>query len=434
VGGILVVYAARTYPLRATIADHLYAFRRHSGRPCYYLNLLDRRPARHLSRLRLDAVVLHTTLLSERWSLPTFWGVVERARRLRDVAAVKIALPQDEFFQTGALEECFRALGVTHVFSVMPESEWPAVYPETDRARVRFSRVLTGYLEQETLARIDRLAARVPARDIDIGYRAWHAAPWLGRHGRLKVEVAEVFQRRAAATGIRTDISTRNDAVLLGDAWYEFLLRCRYTLGVEGGASILDRDGAIRRRTDDFVGRHPEATFEEIERACFAGADGAVRLVALSPRHLEACVTRTCQILVEGEYNGILRPGEHYFPLRPDLRNVDEALALVRDETRRGAMTERAYRDVVASGAYTYREFVARVLAEACGGADAPAPACRPGGPRSLYAWGAVADRASWVRVRFWVWCFRCVERLPLPVRRIARQVRRRVQKLVLGI
>jgi hypothetical protein len=434
VGGILVVYASRTYPLRATVADHLYAFRRHSGRPCYYLNLLERRPRRHLSRLALDAVLWHTTLLSERWNLPRFWSLLERARGLRDLAAANVALPQDEFFQAEALEESFRVLGVTHVFSVMPESAWPAIYPGTDRSRVRFSRVLTGYLEEGTLARINGLAGRASARDLDIGYRAWHAAPWLGRHGRLKVELAEVFQPRAAAAGLRVDISTRHEDVLLGDAWYDFLLRCRYTLGVEGGASILDRDGSIRRRTDAFVQQHPGAPLHEVERACFPGADGAAHLVALSPRHLEACATRTCQILVEGEYNGILRADDHYIALQRDLGNVDEVLDRVHDEARREAMTERAHRDVVASGAYTYRQFVARVLAEACGGAAAaPAPTCRRA-VRSVYAWGAALDRLSWVRVRFWVWCFGRVERLPVPLQGVAQRLRRRVQKLVLGI
>jgi hypothetical protein len=256
-GPILIIYYAREYPLRATIFDHLYSFRRHSGRPCCYLNLAERRPGRHLAHVRFDAVVFHTTFLSQRWDLEHFQRLVDKARPLCDLAGVKIALPQDEFLQTDALSEFLREFGVTHLFSVMPESEWSTIYTAVDRSRVKFCRVLTGYLEAETVTRIERLSESVPGRDIDIGYRAWRAAPWLGRHGILKADLAELFRRQALQAGLRIDSSTRDQDVLLGDAWYQFLVRCKYTLGVEGGASILDRDGSIRRRTEEFLQQNP---------------------------------------------------------------------------------------------------------------------------------------------------------------------------------
>ncbi len=421
---ILVVYYSREYPMRMAVFDHLYSFRRHAGRPCYYLNLAERRPGKHLAHMGFDLIIFHTTFLSPRWNLAHFRQLVDRARPLRDLGGIKIALPQDEFLQTDAVCTFLQEFGVTHVFSVMPESEWPTIYPGIDRARVKFLRVLTGYLEEETLARIERLAAAVPSRDIDIGYRAWRAAPWLGRHGVLKADLAEVFQRRAVQTGLRVDISTRDNAVLRGDSWYEFLLRCKYTLGVEGGASILDRDGTIRTRTEAFLERNPGASFVEIEQACFPGLDGSANLVAISPRHLEACVTRTCQVLVEGGYNGILKPGAHYIELKRDFSNMAEVLDLVKQDTLREELTDLAYRDIVTSGAYTYWHFVKLVLDNTLSSAVDPGARVGVAGIWLFGRWGAVADRASWVRV-----ALRCrwrafIERLPLPVRRVLRQMR----------
>ena len=79
-------------------------------------------------------------------------------------------------------------------------------------------------------------------------------------------------------------------------------------------------------------------------------------------------------MLVEGSYNGILEPGRHFIELRADLSNLDEVLDSLGDEARRQRIVEAAYRDVVASGRYTYRAMVEDVERVALGDA-APVPA-----------------------------------------------------------
>jgi hypothetical protein len=41
--------------------------------------------------------------------------------------------------------------------------------------------------------------------------------------------------------------------------------------------------------------------------------------------------TKTCQILVEGEYNDIIQPDVHYIPLRKDFSNLEEVLNKMED-------------------------------------------------------------------------------------------------------
>ncbi len=127
-------------------------------------------------------------------------------------------------------------------------------------------------------------------------------------------------------------------------------------------------------RTERYLDEHPDASFEEVEAACFPGEDGKLQLFAISPRHLEACATRTCQVLVEGEYSGVLRAGEHYIPIAKDLSNVEEVLDIVQSDSERERITDNAYRDVVASGDYTYRGLVEQVEGES-GLSDARRPA-----------------------------------------------------------
>lgn len=398
---ILICYHGK-YPTRTTILDHLYSFQRYSGQRCFYLNLAVENLPAYLLQIRFDLIIFHTVFLSTRWHEETFRKVINKVRSLKTSTAVKIALPQDEFYYTSAVCDFINEFGIEHVFSVTPPSEWKKVYKTVDFSKVKFHYVLTGYLEKHTLRRIDQMANAIHDRDLMIGYRAWRAEPWLGRHGYLKSQLAEIFQREAVARGIMANISTREEDTLHGDAWYEFLFRCKYTIGVEGGASILDWDGSIRERTDRYVAQHPNAKFEEIEAACFPGMDGSLSLFAISPRHLEACATKTCQILIEGDYNGVLIPGKHYIELRSDFSNLEEVFAQLGDETLRTRIVECAYHDVVGSDDYFYEGFVKQVLEASLETLpDKSLPKSREAGIWLVWKWAQLANLFAWVKAAF---------------------------------
>jgi len=358
----LVVYAADEWPLRTAIADHLFAWQRHGPFEAIYFNAKRRRLSpRHVGG-RFDLVVFHTTLLSQRWNPVAFEGIRRNLQPLKRLSAPRLAIPQDEFLHANALCDFLAEFEVGHVLSCARDSEWPKIYGRL-APMPRIATVLTGYLEPRTLARIERLRARSPVpRPIDIGYRAWRAQPWLGRHGVLKTAIGEAVLDSPASRRLRVDISLDERGTLVGDAWWRFLLACRYVVGVEGGASLLDTDGSVKSRTDEYLAHHPDATFDEVEAACFPGRDGELDLFAMSPRHLEACATRTGQLLVEGRYNGVLRPGEHFVPIRADLSNLEAVLDHIGDPAGLDDMTRRAYEDVIGSGRYTYAAFIGQAL------------------------------------------------------------------------
>ncbi len=360
---ILIVYYAATYPLRSAVEDHLYSFERYSDCHCYYVNIAVRKLPGYLLRMAFDLIVFHTTFLIQRTDQNLFHHCLQRVTPLKSKNAVKIIMPQDEYVHSAALCDFIRDFDVKHVFTVAPHKEWKTIYNRVDFSRVNFHQILTGYLSDQTITRIHRLMETGGGkRTLDVGYRAWHSAPWLGRHGMLKQTIATLFKEKAPAKGLKVDISTDSDDTLLGDAWFEFLLRCRYTIGVEGGASIHDQDGKISQRTQQYIDECPNASFEEIEDNCFPGLDGTFDYMAISPRHLEACVTKTGQVLVEGEFNGVLIAGRHYIKLERDFSNIDEVLEMMKDESLRRKMVDCAYREIVVSGQCSYVSFVHFVL------------------------------------------------------------------------
>lgn len=397
---ILVIYVMNKYPMRATLRDHLYCFRQYSEHNCFYLNLSVRSVPWYLKKVKFDLIVFGTLFLANRARAEWFEPALEKARALKGLEAVKVAFPQDEQAHTEVLMDFLEEFDINNVFSVGPKSERHKLYYRIDFERIKFYEALTGYLDDVTVSRIEKLASARQQRDIDIGYRTWRAGPWLGRHGRLRHQIADLFLEKAPEKGFTTDISTNIEDTLWGDDWYKFLLRCKYVISVEGGSSVPDINGTLKGRVDDYQRLHPQASFEEIEQACFPGLDGTVEYYALSPRHLECCATRSCQVLVEGKYNGILQPGRHYIELKRDFSNIEDVLKQMQQESIRQEIVERAYREIVAPGKYTYRSFVNFVLEESLKDYQlARVSAAGSARDSLIYYWMRLSEFISWVQV-----------------------------------
>jgi hypothetical protein len=361
---ILVLHAYHyEYPPRATSRDWLYSFRRYGGQRCFYWNVYYFSEPSFIRAIKWDLIIFTDLFVVERWNLARFDTLLKKIESLKHISATKALVAQDEFIYSAALCKLVNEFDIGFVFTCAKQADWEKIYEDVNFEKVKFQTVLTGYLDESTLARIAKLALREnPDRSIDVGYRSKKVPPSLGRHGLLKSTVADVFRAKAPEKGFKIDISLLPRDTFLGDDWYRFLLRCKYFIGVEGGASILDKYGYFRRAADLYLETHPGAEYAEIEVACFPGQDGTLGLKAISPRHLEACATRTCQILIEGNYNEILQPGKHYIELKQDFSNLDQVLETLKDENLRWKIVEQAYQDIVQSGLYTYRNFVSSIF------------------------------------------------------------------------
>ena len=358
---LLIVYYANDHVLKNSVRDHLYCFRQNGKHHCYYLNLAVN-STHAVLRKHFDLVIFQTMFFSCRWNPLRYQRLVQESLPLAKIKAVKAIIPQDEFYHADLLNEFVNKFNIDYVFTSASESDWPAIYRDIDRTRVKLKQVLTGYISERLIRQIKLISKTQEHNVTDISYRAWRASPWLGNHGRHKVAIAQAFQEKTKSSDLITDISTKRQDTLYGDHWLRLLLSSRYTIGVEGGATILDFNGNYREQTADYFNKHPNASNDEVTQHCFPEAEGSLNLRAISPRHLEACVTKTCQILVEGKYNGVLEPNKHYIPLSEDYSNIDEVISSLHDENKRKQIVQRAYDDIVESGKYGYDEFVDSII------------------------------------------------------------------------
>lgn len=313
-----------------------------------------------LRHVRPNAVLLHSTFLGIRW-LTSFDAWRERSSWLSRLECPKLAFPQDEYDHCDLLDEWLGELGTSDVFTIFP-NDVELLYP-TRAGGALFHPTLTGYVDERLAAWAGRTVP-LDARAKAVVYRATRLPYWYGSQGQLKHEIAARVVSAAGSLGLDVDVSTEPHDVILGPRWLSFLASGRSALGCESGSSVVDRRGEIRRVVQEIVAREPNATFARVASQMPPGWDDH-RLVAVSPRHLEAAVTRTCQVLVEGEYSGLLMPWRHYVPVRRDLSDLADALEYVRDPAALQVIADCAYAEVATATetqASTFRRSVSAAL------------------------------------------------------------------------
>lgn len=315
-------------------------------------------------RMRFRVIVLHTTFLCMRWShLFYFWKW--NLRWINQTQCLKIAFPQDEYDHSEVLDEWLEEMGVHVIFSNFGPEHHATLYPRTHQ-RARFILAFTGYIDHDTAQAVAPKIRPLASRPLDIVYRAFKLPYWFGSHGQRKSSIASEILARIEGRGLATDISTRPEDVIVGDSWFDFMASGRCVIGCESGSSVLDRRGEIQALIRHMVTQNPDLTFEEASRALPAGWDDH-RFFAISPRHFEAVLTKTAQILIEGQYDGVLIPDRHYISLKSDFSNLDQVVERIRDHAFLQGLVDTAYREVYLEGRNTYHhlaETIDSVLSE----------------------------------------------------------------------
>lgn len=348
---ILILYDHHETHVK-TIADYLESFHRFSRQNVYYVSSFAKC---HFDLDYFDAVVLH---YSVRVCYP---GPLSAsfARAIKKYQGLKVLFIQDEYDHTNYAQQTMLDLGVNLVFTCVPEESIPKVYPPDRFAGVKFVTVLTGYVPTEWTQM--KSYAPVAERSILIGYRGRNLGYWYGDLGQEKQYIGARMKEICAQRGLKTDIAWNEEARIYGTHWFDFLGRCKATLGTESGANVFDFDGTLAQQVQAEVRRNPKLTYEEARARFFADREGAIVMNQISPKIFEAISCRTALVLFEGRYSDVLEPGKHYLTLKKDFSNVDEVLAKLHDDALLQAMTERAYVDIIGSGRYSYAAFVQRV-------------------------------------------------------------------------
>jgi hypothetical protein len=366
---VLVIYDHRDSlnKMRLSIQQHLHALERNGKiyEVLYYNTfdvapsmLVDDRPGNPPSWLQnkhFDAVILHNTFLCFRWTGSYFYRWKYYFGWVGKLDCLKIAIPQDEYDHCEILDEWMFDWKISAIFTNFDEELRRLFYPIMHDKAV-FYRALTGYIDDGVAKQYKNRIRPIEERITHIVYRARHLPYWFGGLGQMKHQIADIVARRATERGLTCDISTRVEDEILGDRWLDFLASGKCVIGCEGGSSVLDHRGEIRTLIQAMLKKKAEMTFQEVHERMPAGWDG-YHFLTVTPRHFEAVITKTCQILIEGRYDDVLIADKHYLPLKRDFSNLDEILGKIEDQHYLRDIVECAYKDIYLSGSYSYQKF-----------------------------------------------------------------------------
>ncbi|MBK6824575.1 MAG: hypothetical protein IPP06_10805 [Saprospiraceae bacterium] len=353
---ILILYHQKPRAQRKAISRHLEAFGITERHKVEYWNIAYGIPEIVLE-CGFDVVIFHFTFflpnINKKFDTEFIrWSVLKR------MDAYKIALVQDEYVNTSSLCKFFKEFGVKEIFTCLPESLFQPVYPKEKTGIEYYHTVLTGYIDDQMIHDYGQSAIPHKSRRYDIAYRARKMPYNLGFFGTYKWRLTEVFKKYCEGSNFKLNLSNDPQDFLFGEAWYSFVGNTRTMLGCEGGASLHDPDGIIRSCCEKLMLQKSDLSFEDVEEHCFKNQDGKFPYFAISPRHFEAAVSKTCQVLIEGHYNGILIPWIHYIPIMKDWSNMSQVLEKIADVEYCENLAEKAYTDLVLSKEFTYPKFI----------------------------------------------------------------------------
>ena len=354
INGVLLLYHLHVVaPNAQTIYDHIDAFGRHSKFRVIKVNTELGFPLA-LKGLRFRVIVLH-------YSLFGMWPPRLNDRYCRyiedDKSSYKIAFFQDEYWNCQERFAFINRYGIDCIYTRLRQASFKNVY-EKYTGVSKIIHTLAGYVSDAQVEAAQKHAKRDKDRRIDIGYRSRKLPYFIGKAGQEKQQIAEGFIQRAAGLNLKLDISVDEQQRIYGTAWYQFLANCRGCLGVEGGSSVFDIEGVIQKQYKQLVSSNPAVKFQEMHEKVLQPWEDRIPYRSFTPRHFEAAAFRVCQILFKGDYSGMMEPMVHYIPLEKDFSNFDEVIRMFADTKLRHKLTEQAHDDLIASGRYTYSEFI----------------------------------------------------------------------------
>lgn len=356
---VLILYNS-TQTFTNTVYEHLASFGSHSIHRFFYAHS-DQLAHLGVDLDRFDAVGIHFTI-----RLPFDQVSDSVAKALSAYRGLKYLFIQDEYDFPKRVWHWIHRLDIRLVFTVVPAPGIETVYPKVEFPNTRFVTNLTGYVP-EKLPPTNELP-KPSQRTLVVGYRGRPLPIRYGQLGVEKIEIGRIVKSYCDLHGIRNDIAWSEESRIYGAGWYDFVISCRSMLGSESGSNVFDWGGDLASEISKFKESRPSVSDSDIYRDLIQPREIVGLMNQLSPRVFEAIASRTVLVLFEGEYSGVIRPWEHFIPLKKDGSNLPEVVEKLADNHFVDWLADNAYNHVIASGLYSYQSFVRMVDSEISSG------------------------------------------------------------------
>lgn len=287
-------------------------------------------PTKAIKNYDFDVIILTSTFLERISNRKTYGRILKKYSFLEKKKSFKIGLPQDDYWGQNVRDEWY-SKNLNLIISVFDKNQWPIIYPLSIKKNVKIIRGHTTYINSKKFKVIKNKSYN--KRLNDIVYRTVGMPFFPNRFGLLKSLIGEIFFKKHRLD-FKMDVSNDPKDLIYGDKWVDFLSNSKAVLGSNSGSSVILRDHNHINRLINFKKNYDKNSLVDFEKDFFNKKDRGHELTDISPRNIEAAMTMTLQILVEGKYGGILKKDEDYFCLKEDFSNSSELIPLLKDSDR----------------------------------------------------------------------------------------------------
>lgn len=351
---VLILYnESQTYT--ETVFEHLDAFRKFSKnkfRYLHYENLVKEKN----SLKYFESIILHYSV-----RLPMDQVSEGMADILSEFKGSKCLFIQDEYDNVSRTKYWIKRINFNLVFTVVPRNSIEIVYPKNEFPNVNFVNNLTGYAPENLKSLFEKKILPPSRRNINIGYRGRRLPIRYGDLARDKFKIGISVKRYCQLNNVAHDIEWDEQCRIYGNKWYEFIANCKAMLGTESGSNIFDWDGCLNEDIKKFHESSPSISDEELYDNYIKPLERPGLMNQISPRIFEMAAAGTIMVLYEGEYSNVIYPNRHFLPLKKDLSNLPQIIALLRDDDFIDEMSVRVKKEIIDFGGYGYQQFVEMV-------------------------------------------------------------------------
>jgi hypothetical protein len=333
------------------------SFRKYSDHEYQYIDIKDFE-SRNLDLIGFDIVIVHYSVRLPLGQLKKLSIV-----KLQGFERLKVLFIQDEYENPRLTRRVIVEVGFDIVYTVVPACSVDKIYPKKEFKGVKFISCLTGYVADGLAEKIGA-AVKPSMRKLTVAYRGRSLPVWYGKLGQQKIEIGRRVREYCAIQKISCDIEWEESARIYGDDWYKFISSAKSMLGSESGSNVFDWSGSLEQKIKEYCIHNPRASREEVYRKMVQKHEIDGLMNQISPRIFEMAAAKTVMILLEGKYSEVLVPSVHYLSLRKDFGNLADVIKILSNAKEVDDMAERAYRDIISSGDYSYRKFIKSIDAE----------------------------------------------------------------------
>jgi hypothetical protein len=271
---------------------------------------------------------------------------------------------QDEYYDVDFLNFFFRNCKAKIIFTCLTNQEdIKRIYPGVPNCKI--INVLTGYIPEY----FKNYKKNISEKNIDIFYRGRKLHFLYGVLGKLKYEIGFKVKEAAIQNNLKEDIEWTDKRRIYSNDWIKALSNSKITLASPSGSNVINKNDNIVSQINSYLKLKERGhllpdnlnvSYDEIFKKFNIKEE--LNVGQVSPKMFEAVAVGTVLIMFDNcDYNNIFIPNVHYIPLKIDYSNLDEVMDKVKDNNYLQTIADNAYRDIVLSNLYSYKNFIQKI-------------------------------------------------------------------------